>query len=166
MNSKPNTDKRILTSQNSPEIAERIKQASAEIMKRNYNLYKELENKWATLPRTSSYYLPIVALLIHMGGILDYEKYQRQTNTADQVTYSWLLLKTKSRPVWAAILIPRWKCAPKNKGSCTNARAYSSNILIEISQWKCPKHTNKNDYECHILASLIKCSIIFQGFTA
>ena len=44
-NTKPNTDKRILTSQNSPEIAERIKQASAEIMKRNYNLYKELENK-------------------------------------------------------------------------------------------------------------------------
>ena len=43
MNSKPNTDKRILTSQNSPEIAERIKQASAEILKRNYNLYKELE---------------------------------------------------------------------------------------------------------------------------
>ena len=45
MNSKPNADKHILTSQNSPEIAERIKQASAEIMKRNYNLYKELENK-------------------------------------------------------------------------------------------------------------------------
>lgn len=45
MNSKPNTDKRILTSQKSPEIAERIKQASAEILKRNYNLYKELENK-------------------------------------------------------------------------------------------------------------------------
>ena len=44
-NTKPNTDKHILTSQNSPEIAERIKQASAEIMKRNYNLYKELENK-------------------------------------------------------------------------------------------------------------------------
>ena len=31
-NTKPITDKRILTSQNSPEIAERIKQASAEIM--------------------------------------------------------------------------------------------------------------------------------------
>lgn len=43
-NTKPITDKRILTSQNSPEIAERIKQASAEIMKRNYNLYKKLEN--------------------------------------------------------------------------------------------------------------------------
>ncbi len=45
MNTKPTADKRILTSQNSPEIAERIKQASAEILKRNYNLYKELENK-------------------------------------------------------------------------------------------------------------------------
>ena len=45
MNAKPNADKRILTSQNSPEIAERIKQASAEILKRNYNLYKDLENK-------------------------------------------------------------------------------------------------------------------------
>lgn len=45
MNSKPNADKRILASQNSPEIAERIKQASAEILKRNYNLYKELENR-------------------------------------------------------------------------------------------------------------------------
>lgn len=45
MNTKPIADKRILTSQNSPEIAERIKQASAEIMKKNYNLYKELENR-------------------------------------------------------------------------------------------------------------------------
>ena len=45
MNTKPITNKQILTSQNSPEIAERIKQASAEILKRNYNLYKELENK-------------------------------------------------------------------------------------------------------------------------
>ena len=45
MNTKPIVDKRILTSQNSPEIAERIKQASTEIMKKNYNLYKELENR-------------------------------------------------------------------------------------------------------------------------
>lgn len=36
---------RIITSQNSPELAKRIRQASAAILKRNYNLYKELENK-------------------------------------------------------------------------------------------------------------------------
>ncbi|MGM9559842.1 hypothetical protein [Anaerovibrio slackiae] len=36
MNTKPITDKSILMSQNSPEIAEHIKQVSAEIMKRNY----------------------------------------------------------------------------------------------------------------------------------
>lgn len=45
VNTNSTSDKRILTSQNSPEIAERIKQASAKILKRNYNLYKELENK-------------------------------------------------------------------------------------------------------------------------
>ncbi len=36
---------RILTSQNSPELAQRIKEASAQILKRNYQLYKNLENK-------------------------------------------------------------------------------------------------------------------------
>lgn len=35
----------ILTSQNSPELAQRIKEASAQILKRNYQLYKELEDK-------------------------------------------------------------------------------------------------------------------------
>ena len=35
----------ILTSQNSPELAQRIKEASAQILKRNYQLYKDLEDK-------------------------------------------------------------------------------------------------------------------------
>ena len=35
----------IITSQNSPELAQRIKEASAQILKRNYQLYKDLENK-------------------------------------------------------------------------------------------------------------------------
>ena len=43
--SKPQAKPRIITSQNSPELAQRIRQASAAILKRNYNLYKELENK-------------------------------------------------------------------------------------------------------------------------
>lgn len=36
---------RILTSQNCPELAQRIKEASAQILKRNYQLYKDLEDK-------------------------------------------------------------------------------------------------------------------------
>lgn len=44
-NSKPQVKPRVITSQNSPELAQRIRQASADILKRNYNLYKELENK-------------------------------------------------------------------------------------------------------------------------
>lgn len=36
---------RVLTSANSQELAERIKQASEKILARNYNLYKRLENK-------------------------------------------------------------------------------------------------------------------------
>lgn len=43
--SKPQVEPHIITSQNSPELAQRIRQASAAILKRNYNLYKELENK-------------------------------------------------------------------------------------------------------------------------
>lgn len=35
----------IKTSKNNPELAEKIKQASARIMKQNYQLYKDLENK-------------------------------------------------------------------------------------------------------------------------
>ncbi len=35
----------IITSQNSPELAQRIKEASAQILKRNYQLYKDLEDK-------------------------------------------------------------------------------------------------------------------------
>ena len=42
---KPQVEPHIITSQNSPELAQRIRQASAAILKRNYNLYKELENK-------------------------------------------------------------------------------------------------------------------------
>lgn len=46
VNEKPSQQKpRILTSQNSPELAQRIKEASAQILKRNYQLYKDLENK-------------------------------------------------------------------------------------------------------------------------
>lgn len=44
-NASHNADKHILTSQNSPEVAQLIKQASAEILKKNYSLYKALENK-------------------------------------------------------------------------------------------------------------------------
>ncbi len=35
----------IITGQNSPELAQRIKEASAQILKRNYQLYKDLEDK-------------------------------------------------------------------------------------------------------------------------
>ncbi len=35
----------VLTSKNSPETAEKIRQASERILKRNYQLYKRLENK-------------------------------------------------------------------------------------------------------------------------
>lgn len=38
-------EQRILTSRNSPELAERIRKASTEILERNYKLYKDLENK-------------------------------------------------------------------------------------------------------------------------
>ena len=35
----------VLTSENSPELAKRIREASKKYMERNYNLYKALENK-------------------------------------------------------------------------------------------------------------------------
>lgn len=47
--SKPQVETHVITSQNSPELAQRIRQASAAILKRNYNLYKELENKLTPL---------------------------------------------------------------------------------------------------------------------
>ena len=47
--SKPQVEPHVITSQNSPELAQRIRQASAAILKRNYNLYKELENKLTPL---------------------------------------------------------------------------------------------------------------------
>ena len=37
--SKLQAEPHIITSQNSPELAQRIRQASAAILKRNYNLY-------------------------------------------------------------------------------------------------------------------------------
>lgn len=43
--SKPQVEPHVITSRNSPELAQRIRQTSAAILKRNYNLYKELENK-------------------------------------------------------------------------------------------------------------------------
>ena len=43
--SKPQVERHVIASQSSPELAQRIHQASAAILKRNYNLYKELENK-------------------------------------------------------------------------------------------------------------------------
>lgn len=36
--SKPQTEPHVITNQNSPELAQRIRQASAAILKRNYNL--------------------------------------------------------------------------------------------------------------------------------
>ena len=37
--------KHIITSQNSPALAAKIRQASARLMKRNHQIYKDLENK-------------------------------------------------------------------------------------------------------------------------
>lgn len=41
----PETPKHIITSQNSPALAAKIRQASARLMKRNHQIYKDLENK-------------------------------------------------------------------------------------------------------------------------
>ena len=38
-------EKKFLTSQTSPEIKEKIRQASELMMQRNYQAYKDLENK-------------------------------------------------------------------------------------------------------------------------
>ena len=43
--SKPQVEPHVITSQISPELAQRIRQVSVPALKRNYNLYKELENK-------------------------------------------------------------------------------------------------------------------------
>ena len=53
--SKPQVEPHVITSRNSPELAQRIRQASAAILKRNYNLYKELENKWMKYLKTFNY---------------------------------------------------------------------------------------------------------------
>ena len=43
---KPSTPRPpVQTSRTNPALAQKIKQASARIMKQNYQLYKELENK-------------------------------------------------------------------------------------------------------------------------
>lgn len=48
MNTQQNQqEKKFLTSQNNPEIKEKIRQASELMMRRNYQAYKDLENKWA-----------------------------------------------------------------------------------------------------------------------
>lgn len=48
MNTQQNQEeKKFLTSQSNPEIKEKIRQASELMMQRNYQAYKDLENKWA-----------------------------------------------------------------------------------------------------------------------
>lgn len=39
------TSKKIITSANNKELAQKIKEASKRIMKQNYQLYKDLESK-------------------------------------------------------------------------------------------------------------------------
>ena len=39
-------DAPIMTSANNKELAKRIKDISQQVLKRNYDLYKALENKW------------------------------------------------------------------------------------------------------------------------
>lgn len=41
----PTGSANVQTSRTNPELAERIRQSSARIMKQNYQLYKDLENK-------------------------------------------------------------------------------------------------------------------------
>ena len=45
INSDNNQEKVIITSKNSEDLAKRMKALSAEILKRNQNLYKRLENR-------------------------------------------------------------------------------------------------------------------------
>lgn len=45
-NAVPNTKIKIITSKNSPELAKKMKEASAYFMKINDQLYKDLANKW------------------------------------------------------------------------------------------------------------------------
>ena len=60
-NSSPHTDSTalhdtsIMTSANNKELAKRIKDISQQVLKRNYELYKALENKWIPLTSNSSY---------------------------------------------------------------------------------------------------------------
>ena len=48
-------DTSIITSANNKELAKRIKDISQQVLKRNYELYKALENKWIQLTSNSSY---------------------------------------------------------------------------------------------------------------
>ena len=60
-NSSPHTDfstlqdAPITTSANNKELAKRIKDISQQVLKRNYDLYKALENKWIQLISNSPY---------------------------------------------------------------------------------------------------------------
>lgn len=60
-NSSPHTDSTalhntpIMTSANNKELAKRIKDISQQVLKRNYELYKALENKWIQLISNSPY---------------------------------------------------------------------------------------------------------------
>ena len=44
--SQENTERKIITTKNSPELKEKMRIISAEIMERNKELYKRLENLW------------------------------------------------------------------------------------------------------------------------
>ena len=60
-NSSPHTDSTALhdtsitTSANNKELAKRIKDISQQVLERNYELYKALENKWIQLISNSPY---------------------------------------------------------------------------------------------------------------
>lgn len=60
-NSSPHTDSTALhdtsitTSANNKELAKRIKDISQQVLERNYELYKALDNKWIQLISNSPY---------------------------------------------------------------------------------------------------------------
>ena len=51
--------RQIITSQNSPALAAKIRQASDRIMKKNYQVYKDLENKWKNHLKLFNFYWKI-----------------------------------------------------------------------------------------------------------
>ena len=52
---KTNHKPSILTSDTNKELKKQIKDISQQVLKRNYNLYKALENKWIQLISNSPY---------------------------------------------------------------------------------------------------------------